>query len=287
MACWRRLGGVVLALWLQGALHACTTYRVQQSSLVPMAVPPSPARFDSRGDALLGGSTVAHVGQPDLFPSDEAGLYVPRIQGEGQVAVRAHRRGSVRLLYREGFHRGALPSHPTLMPNPGRNTRAAGAGYAFRLGGFGERWSVDLAAELMVAGIPSYVHVTTDDDPVRTVLQYDLVPVFSGSIVASHEISSQVRVFCQFALQTHPTNRRDFTSTRPRGEVYMGAPNLILGIGFEMDANDWLSLLPQLHWPATAAPVRYGPIITLALRARFGDPPARSEGTPHGRIYFP
>jgi hypothetical protein len=37
--------------------------------------------------------------------------------------------------------------------------------------------------------------------------------------------------------------------------------------------NHWLSVVPQVHWPATAQPIRYGPIIAVGFRARFGDPP--------------
>jgi hypothetical protein len=259
----------------------CTTYRVQQSSLVPAAVPPPPARFDSRGDLFLGNGTVAHIGAPELFPSEDAGLYVPRTQLDGQMAVRLHRRGALRLLYREGFQQGAIATFPTLIDAPERNVRTGGLGYVVRLGGFGEAWSVDIGFELLMANIPSNVLITSDAGVHRrSGLQIDMVPVFSNWLLASHRISDHARFFYQLALQTHPTNQRDFTSTSPRGEVYVGELNVVVGLGFEVDVNHWLSVVPQVHWPATAKPIRYGPIIALGFRARFGDPPGSQPDQP-------
>jgi hypothetical protein len=69
------------------------------------------------------------------------------------------------------------------------------------------------------------------------------------------------------AIKNHPTNLEHFTSSVPRGQVFAGAPNVIAGVGGELRLGSWAALVPQLQLPLTAAPVRYGMIFGLGVRA--------------------
>jgi hypothetical protein len=98
---------------------------------------------------------------------------------------RLHRRGALRLLYREGFQQGAIATFPTLIDAPDRNVRAGGLGYVVRLGGFGEAWSLDIGFELLMANIPSNVLITSDAGVHhRSGMQLDMVPVFSNWLLS-------------------------------------------------------------------------------------------------------
>lgn len=268
-----RRGTWVAVAWGLVALQGCA-YDVQQSSLVPAAVPPPPTTHEGSADLYVGHSTVAFLSRPELAPNEEAGLWIPRHQVDGQMGVRLHRRGRLRLYYRESIWRGAMKAAPTTMPNPRRNAHVAGTGYAFRAGGFGEPWSVNFGFDLAVAVIPSWVHVEptswcTRDCVARTEIQTDIVPIFGASISSRYRVTSALALRMGLALQTHPTNQQSFSSNSTSAAVYVGAPNLLIDAGMEVGFTDWLRGVVNVTVPATAAPVRYGPIIGLGLRAVF------------------
>lgn len=276
-------GWGVLA-WGLVALGGCA-YDVQQSSLVPAAVPPPPTTHEGRADVYAGHGTVVFLSRPELAPNSEAGLWIPRHQVDGQAGFRLHRRGRFRLHYRESIWRGAMKAAPTTLPNPRRDAHVMGTGYAFRAGGFGEPWMIDFGFDLAVAVIPSWIHAeptthcTVDCVP-RTEVQIDAVPVFGTWVSWRQQVSPVVALRLGMTLQTHPTNQQSFGSDSPSAKVYVGAPNLLLDAGAELRLTDWLRAIVTVTLPTTAAPVRYGPILGFGLRAVLEEPrPASGRAT--------
>ena len=264
-------------LWvaLLCAQTACATYDVRQSSLVPAATPPPPPSFERRADLYVADTTVLFLDEPERAPNETAGLWIPRHQLDGALSVRFGRYMGMRLTYRQGLSAGAMRAAPTTLPNPGNDVRAVGLGMSFRVPFHGEPLELLLSWDNSLVLVPSYVEATCIswcDGSARTVTRHDVdsVPMLSAGASLQYVADDHHRAWLTLVGQTHPTNQERFESTETDAQVEMGRANLIAALGAEIHVTEGFSFVPQIQWPVTAMPVRYGPILGLGLRGSFG-----------------
>ncbi|HEY3353475.1 MAG TPA: hypothetical protein VGQ83_09520 [Polyangia bacterium] len=273
------LGARLLGLIALVATTGCPAYHVQQSSLVPaLSLPPPPS---SRGvaDFYVADSTVTFLMPPELAPNENAGLFIPRTQLEGAFAGRPSEWVSLRLLWLDALPQGALAAAPTRLPSPDMHAWGIGGGIVV---GTPERHgplSYHVAVDVLPVSVPSRVRVACVQNcegapPPRETLQRDTVPLMSLMTTLGWAVSPTVRLTASAAVKNHPTNIESFRSLTPRGEVYSGPLNVIVGLGGEFRLGSWCSLVPQLQIPVTAEPVRYGMIFGLGVRATLERPAA-------------
>jgi hypothetical protein len=248
----------------------CTTFHVRQSSLVPAATPAPPPSFDRRADLYVGDTTVVYIDEPELAPNSDAGLWIPRHQFDGALALRFNRWWGMRVIYRHGLNTGATPAAPTTMERPAGDVWGAGFG-VFARAPLGEELELQFETDVMTMSIPSFVIVTdleaggsTSND------EREAEPIIAAAFGLSWRPSHEFRLWVDVGVQNHPTNIREFDSATPEGEVDMGPANLVASVGTEVHLSEGFSVIPQIQLPVTAAPVRYGPILGIGLRGELG-----------------
>ena len=257
---------------LVATMEGCTTYHVQQSSLVPAATLPAAPSPGGLVDLYLEDSTVTFLATPEQAPNSEAGLYIPRHQFQAAATFHFNEYFAFRMLGRQGLSAGAMKAAPTTLIKPGEDVRGLGQGWLASIPLSGERHRLHITADMLFMSVPSYVIaecVSGCDGVVQTRRgpQTDGVLQSSIAFAYAYRATSNVELIVTTALQTHPTNIRDFSNYAPVAEVESGPAYVIAGLGAEIHLKPYLSLLPQLSWPISRDPVVYGPVFGLGLRA--------------------
>jgi hypothetical protein len=244
----------------------CTPVLVRQSSLVPAAtLPPTP--IESRGaDIYFGDSTVSFLDKPELAPNADAGLWIPRTQLEAAISLRMSRLVSIRLCWLDGLSEGAIRASPTTLDNPDANTFGVGPGVVFHGRLPDQPVSMLLAFDTVVVNIPTLVFVESDPADRHD----ELVTIWSVTMTGAYHIDEGIRLLASVGIRNHPTNAAERIDTDIGAKVESGPANVLVGIGAELQVTEGLSFVPQVQWPVTADPIRYGPIIGLGIRGRFG-----------------
>lgn len=269
--------GRAQAVVLLALCAGCSTYRVQQSSLVPAAT--VPAATGDRGllELYAEDSTVTFLSRPELAPSSDAGLYVARHQLQLAGAAHISKYLGMRGLMKHGLSVGAMAAAPTTLRNPGRGVSAWGHGWFAKLPLAGRRHRLHLAVDYQLVHVPSFVItqcVSGCEGEVasRRGLQRDVTFQSALALTYIHQPARDLDLRFTAAFQTHPTNVRDFESSRPDAEVESGPAYLTLGLGAEILLTPYFSVLPQISWPVSREPIVYGPIFGIGLRGILHDP---------------
>ena len=256
-------------------VSGCSVYSVKQSSLVPVAVLPPPPGERTTGDFYLGDDTLTFLQQPELAPNEDAGLWIPRTQFDGAVSVRPIPRLGLRFLWLAAPAGGAQKAAPTTLADPGGSTGGPGLGVSTRIGPLVGPWSFDIAGDFLVVSVPSRLWAACVEncppgETIHTWKEHDMVAIYSLATFMTWRVSQAGRLMFSAALRNHPTNVANFETVLPASSVHAGPLNLLLGLGGEIQLGSGFSLVPQVHVPVLARPVRYGPIIAVGLRYSFG-----------------
>lgn len=249
---------------------ACTTYHVQQSSLIPPPVAPAPGTEKGIADAYVGDATVTFVSQPHRAPSSDSGLWVSRHLLQGALTVHASPLIAFRITGLSGLSQGALETAPTLLPNPGDAVYGYGAGVLVTLPWDPHRLLLSLHAESLA--VPSFIRATCEsscDDGDQTVVsKHDRDVVLRSAVTAGYgyRFNSLLGLQLTLTFQNHPTNRESFESDARDAEIHTGPIYVTVAAGVEWTPVEWLGVAPLLQWPLTRSPIEYGPIIGLGVR---------------------
>lgn len=260
---------VSLVALLAGA--GCATYSVRQSSVVPAAMLPPPPATRGTGDLYVGDGSVTFLsGDPELAPSEHAGLWIPRTQLNGSATYRWPHVG-IRGSWLVGFPQGAMAAAPTTLRNPDQAVFGFGPGILVRPTPPGSELTLTATFDSMLVSVPSYLEATCTTGcegarPNGAWREREALFLYSLTATTTWRASSLLDVFLTFGVQNHPTNVERFDTTELEPEVQSGPINLLVAVGAELHLTRWLSLVPQVQWPVTAEPVRYGPILSFGLR---------------------
>jgi hypothetical protein len=251
------------------ASTGCATYSVQQSSLVPAPVAPPPATERGIADAYVGDATVTFVSRPKRAPNNHSGLWITRHLLQGALTLHFSELAAFRLTGVVGLHQGAMQAAPTTLENPGSEVTGMGAGWIMNLP-FAAH-ALTLSLDLGLLAIPSYIEATCVsgkdcDFNYRTGHDRDEIAWAAATAGYAYRFSDQWRAQLGFVLQNHPTNLEQFESSENDAEVQDGPLYVTVALAVEWQPLPWLGLAPELQWPLTRSPVRYGPIVGLGVR---------------------
>ncbi len=265
----------------------CSTFLVRESSLVPAATPLPPPSFDSAADLFVGDSTVAFLSEPETAPNENVGLWIPRTQLDGSIAVRFAENQGMRFFYRRGLSAGAMRAAPTTLGNPGHDTQTWGAGLMLRVPTSSPAWDLRLTLDAGMVEVPTHIEATcasrcSSSRPAAPIEDYGhpWVALLSLGLAVHYRANGDVGLWGGVVTQTHPTNTAQLTSTTIDANVRSGPLNPIVVLGADLHLGSHVSIVPEVSLPVLAAPVRYGPIVSVGLRGSFGPSPGhrrRSE----------
>jgi hypothetical protein len=255
------------------------TYDIRQSSLVPAATAPPVPTNTGLGHAWVSDSTIVFLDPPELAPNENAGLWIPRTQVELALGFHASDHFGMRGVGLVGAPWGAMAAAPTTLPNPGTSVFGGGLAMSFRGRGAGDRVYFDFDVACQLLSVPSYVIIDDSGSVPSPIssghLERDEVWLGWIAIVPHVVVNEDVTLLGSFSLRNHPTNLASFTSTEAEAEVEEGPVNLVVALGAEVHAEEWLDIVPIVQWPVTRDPVVYGPIIGVGARATFERPGVR------------
>lgn len=266
-----RRGFKCVAFVVALASTGCATYSVQQSSLVPAPVAPPPATERGIADAYVGDATVTFVSRPKRAPNNHSGLWITRHLLQGALTLHISELFAFRLTGVVGLHQGAMQAAPTTLQNPGSDVTGWGAGYVVSIPF--DAHALTLSLDIAILSIPSYIDATCadgdDDCDAGHKTGHDRDPIAWAAATAgyAYRFSDQLRAQLGFVLQNHPTNEEQFYSdSNEDAEVDDGPLYVTVAASVEWQPLPWLGIAPELQWPLTRSPVRYGPIVGLGVR---------------------
>jgi hypothetical protein len=251
-------------------LAGCSRYAIQQTSLVPPAVPtPIPASTVGPDFAMLG-SYVTRARDPNRM--DDASLWVTKgiVTGTFEYAFRPV---SVRVTGFSAPSSGAYRAQSDGFVNPGRPVWGGGPGVVVRIIRHSERHNLTFAADLWLAIAPSRIQSRCTEDCSFASgggarVDRSAAFIFNQGLQYRLHIVDQFALTTSFALQTLVRNDefREGSRLGGRSKVRMGAPHPMLDLGVEVTPWPWVSLSPIVGWIAPPGALRYGPSLSLVLR---------------------
>lgn len=261
-----------LILFIAFMVSGCTSYRVQQSALVPAATLPAlPASQPAVADVYIEDSTVTFVSEPERAPSSDAGLWVTRHLL--QVAASAHITDylAIRMLAPVGLAQGAMRTAPTLLARPDKPVTGGGGGVTLSLPFGGGSQQLHFSTELSILSIPTRSTATCvtgceGKPPVVKRQQRKYVTPLVLGLDYILELRQGARLAIRAGLRGHPVNHEVIDNSDGGAEVEMGPAYAIIGTSLEVQLADWLSITPTVQWPVNRSPIRYGPIISVGVR---------------------
>ncbi len=268
--------GFVRAI-IMGALliSGCSTYSVQQTSLVPSAiVVPTPSATLGSDFALLG-SYVTSV--RDRASMSDSSLFVSRGQAVGTYEY-AFRHASIRGTAFSAPGQGAVRGQPGGLSNPGGTVVGAGPGGVVRLIRDNEHHNLTITGDLWLAIAPSSTQSACVDNctfALRGGAHRDRSVAFMFTTGLQYRVRpvSFLALTAGAALQTLLTNDevRPESAFGGRSKVRMGALHPLLDAGIEVYISDWFTLSPMVSFIGPPAPLVYGPTVSLVLRFHGAD----------------
>jgi hypothetical protein len=264
------MGSRLLWVWIASVLSACSTYAVQQTSLVtPGVIAPAPASTTGPDFAVLG-SYVTSV--RDRAGMDDSSLWVARGQAVGTFEY-AFRPASVRVTAFSSSSSRAVRGQPSGFANPGGSVFGMGPGAVIRILRDNPRHNLSLVGDLWLAVAPSRTRSSCIDNcefasgggtrrdrstafMFNTGLQYRLRPIEYVALTLGANAQTLLR----------NTEVRPESKLGGRSKVRMGAFHPLLDVGVELWPVRWFSIAPMVSWIGPPAPLKYGPTVSVVIR---------------------
>ncbi len=259
------------------ALAGCLTGNVQRAVRVPHpGVPLSSGQpLATPAELSAGLSNATDVKAPQVGNASQA-VEVPSTEMRDELRIRLGQRGTLSLIYEDGFASTSQKPDATQAPIGGGDVRGYGAsiGYAFPTSTPG--LSIGTTFETMVWSLP-YVEYQTctgiDCTGTTTIIAHGRAnPMTIGLGATPSYRMGAITVFGGLFARNHPTATRKEMNVRldDGGDVSSGPFNLLVHAGIELALADRISALVLIHQDVTADPIRYGPGIGVALTGRIG-----------------
>jgi hypothetical protein len=262
-------------------LAGCFTGNIQRSARVPHPGVPltSGQPLVTPAELSAGLSNATDVMAPRVGNASQA-VEVPSTEMRDELRIRFARRGTLSLIYENGFASTSHKLDATQAPIGGGDVRGYGTsvGYAFETSTPG--LSIGTTFETMVWSLPYVEYQTCTNGPdgagcpsmFTTISHGRASPLTIGLGVAPSYRTGKLTVFGGIFGRNHPTATRKEMDVRldDAGDVTSGPFNLLVHAGIELELADRISALVLIHQDVTADPVRYGPGIGIALTGRIG-----------------
>jgi hypothetical protein len=258
-------------------LAGCLTGNVQRSARVPHpGVPLSSGQpLVTTAELSAGLSNAVDVRAPRVGNASQA-VEVPSTEMRDELRIRLGQRGTLNVIYENGFASTSQKPDPTQAPIGSGDVHGYGAsvGYSFPTEQPG-LW-IGTTVETMVWSLPyvEYQTCTSEDcTGTDTIIAHGRAyPMTFGLGITPSYRKGAITVFGGLFGRNHPSALRKEMNVRFGDEdsVTSGPFNLLFHAGIEIELADRLSALVLLHQDVIADPLRYGPGIGIALTGRIG-----------------
>jgi len=258
-------------------LAGCLTGNVQRSARVPHpGVPLSSGQPLATSAELSGGLSNAFDAMAPRVGNASQAVEVPGTEMRDELRLRLGQRGTLALIYENGFGATSHKPDPTQAPIGDGDVRGYGVSIAYALPTSTPGLSVGLTFEHMVWSLPyvEYQTCTSEDcTGTDTIIAHGRAnPMTFGLGIAPSYRVGAITVFGGLFGRNHPTAIRKEMGVRldDGDSVSSGPFNLLFHAGIELELADRLSALVLIHQDVIADPLRYGPGIGIALTGRIG-----------------
>lgn len=253
-------------------LGAGCTHSIRRAALVPHQQPVAhSARPVQTKEFSIGSPNALRTAKPRLSANQNAGIAIPRWQGQGALRMPWGPDTSVGLHFDYGLDEGSVAVSDD-QPDPEGDVFGAAVSMLYSAK-FSPEFSLGLAGQVWLYSIPYVEYDTCVDCPFGpwTEVEHDrdAIPVFSFALLPTFELSPAVSVFGGLTLRNHPTIQKSDIDIGPDDdfdeEVETGPLNSIGSIGAEVALAERIKLTGYLHRPIAADPVIYGVAAGLML----------------------
>ncbi|HUS63702.1 MAG TPA: hypothetical protein VMZ28_04125 [Kofleriaceae bacterium] len=280
---------VLAVLTLASGCTPVPTYTVRRAALAPHAAPPlrnGQGMQDRVLEGSVGASTLMSADAPKEGQDANAGLYIPRVEMNAAMRVRARQNLDIGLLWDHGFRQGAYATSEDI-PEP-KNGSVYGGGpsifYSMPTAAPGLR--VGLGFDFMIYSIP-YVEYRTcatncGGNTTSTVTHdRDQIGVYSLSVVPSWR-SGRFTIFGGGTVRNHPTVEKGTVEVADGDDEVSGGPAVLIAhAGMEVDVGGGVRAMGMVYQPLEEDPVRYMPTFGVALTVPLArDAPATTAAAP-------
>lgn len=250
---------------------ACSSYQVQQTSLVPAAIPsPVPAHAQGPDFAVLG-SWITSAQQRDWL--EDSSLWVAKGLASGTFEY-AWRAVGVRATGFAAPSTGAYRADPNGFDNPKRLVWGGGPGLVVRLlRDEKRRHDLTLTFDTWLVIAPSRIDARCVDNCERASgagarIDQSAAAMLNNGLQYRAHILDQLAVTTGFTLQTLVINDeiRPDSTLGGRSKVRMGAPHPLIDAGLEITPIPALTLGALVGWIGRPTPMRYGPNVMFVAR---------------------
>jgi hypothetical protein len=259
-----------IALWFGLCSLACSHYSIQQTSLVPPAIPsPIPASTVGPDFALLG-SYVTRASDPNRL--QDASLWVSRGIATGTFEYAFHP-ASIRVTGFTAPSTGAIRAQRDGFSNPARPVWGGGPGAVVRILRYNERHNLTFTGDLWLAIAPSRIDSRCIEDcnfasGGGARVDRSAAFMFNQGLQYRFRLLPEIGFTTSVTLQNLLRNDeiRERSALGGRSKIRMGAPHPMLDAGVELTPWPWVSVNPVVGWIAPPGALRYGASLSLVVR---------------------
>lgn len=273
---------LLAALPVLTCFAGCFTGNIQRSARVPHpGVPLSSGQpLATAAELSAGLSNATDVMAPRVGNASQS-VEVPSTEMRDELRLQVGRRGTLSLLYEDGFAATSHKPDATQAPIGGGDVRGYGVSYGYSFETSTPGLSVGTTFETMVWSLPYVQYETCTSGPdggvdcpsmTTTISHGRAYPMTIGLGVTPSYRSGAVTVFGGLFGRNHPsTTRKEMNVVLDGGDDVRSGPfNLLIHAGIELQLADRISALVLIHQDITADPVQYGPGIGIAIAGRIG-----------------
>jgi hypothetical protein len=201
--------------------------------------------------------------QPRLARDQNAGIAIPRWEGQGQLRFPVGRSMTLGFHVDYGFDEGSVALSDD-QPDPQGDTFGTAASMMYTIP-FSPEFDLGIAGQLWIYSIPYVEYDTCVNCPGGpfTDVQHDrnLIPVINVGILPTYKVGDAFSLFAGFSMRNHPTIQKSevqLGSSISDEEVEAGPFNAIGSVGADMLLTQRVKLTAFIHRPISAVPVIYG-----------------------------
>lgn len=268
------------------ALGAGCTHSIRRAALVPHQQPIAHSGTLVRSpEVSVGSPSLASTRKPRVAASENAGIVIPRWQGQGALRLPWGNATTIGFHVDYGLDQDSVALSDD-QPDPKGDTMGAAVSM-FYTAIVSPDFEVGVGGQLWLYSIP-YVEYDTCVNclgGVYTEVDHDrnLIPVVSIGILPTFKVAPNVSLFGGVNIRNHPTIEKSDFSIGPESdvdeEVESGPPNAIASIGGDIMLTHKIRLTGYLHRPIAAKPVVYGVTAGFMLTFVAQDSPAGMPST--------
>jgi hypothetical protein len=263
-------------------LAGCFTGNIQRSARVPHpGVPLSSGQPLASSAELSAGLTNATDMMAPRVGNASQAVEVPSTEMRDELRLKLGRRGTLSVVYEDGFAATSHKPDATQAPIGGGDVRGYGVSYGYSFETSTPGLSIGTTVESIVWSLPYVQYETCTNGPdggvdcpsmTTTISHGRAYPLTLGLGVTPSYRSGAITVFGGLFGRNHPTTtRKEMNVALNDGDDVRSGPfNLLVHAGVELQLADRLSALLLIHQDFTADPVRYGPGIGIGIAGRIG-----------------